>query len=224
LEKGLLDEAKAAALSTSECLELIFAPGFSTAEQVSAVSGRGVGMDVVRSAIMALGGRVTIDSRLGEGTKFILDIPVPKTVMVEQTVVAESRGVLVAVPLQAISRIVPGEEVKTITVDGVRAFQHDNRTIRIIDHTALGPQEMHRASRKDGDGSVIVLRNKNYLVGLEVDAIFDQLEAVVRPFDSIIKEIPGFCGTTLLGDDRIAYVVSPAEIISITLDVAEQAA
>jgi two-component system chemotaxis sensor kinase CheA len=181
-------------------------------------------MDVVRSAIQALGGRVTIDSRLGEGTKFLLDIPVPKTVVVEQTVVAESQGVMVAIPLQAISRIIPGDEVKTISVDGVRAFQYDNRTIRLIDHTALAPQAGACRKAADTVGSVIVLKNKSHSVGLQVDTIFDQLEAVIRPFDSIIHQIPGFCGTTLMGDDRIAYVVSPPEIISITLDVTEQAA
>jgi two-component system chemotaxis sensor kinase CheA len=224
IEKGLVDEETAAKLSDSEAFELIFLPGFSTAEQVSAVSGRGVGMDVVRSSILALNGRITIASKAGEGSKFVLDIPIPKTVMVEQTVVAESHGTLVAVPLQAISRIIPGEEVKTVKVDGVVAFLHDNRTIRLIDHRALAPFASHEVDYDPRRGSVVVLRNKANYVGLHVDAIFDQLEAVVRPFDAIIQEIPGFCGTTLLGDDRIAYVVSPAEVVSIALGVTEQAA
>ena len=235
IEKGLIDETKAETLTESEGFELIFLPGFSTAEQVSAVSGRGVGMDVVRSSILALNGRISIESKLGEGTRFILDIPVPKTVMVEQTVVAESKGTLIAIPLQAISRIIPREEVKPLRLRQSLAFQHENTTVRLIDHRSLAPNgpglssdkliaDMTKQIGEGGKGSVIVLRDKSQNVGLLVDAIYDQLEAVVRPFDSVVQQIPGFRGTTVLGDDQIAYVVSPADVISISLGTSEEEA
>ena len=235
LEKGLIDEARSKALSDSEAFELIFLPGFSTAEVVSAVSGRGVGMDVVRSSILALNGRISIESKLGYGSKFILDIPIPKTVMVEQTVVAESKGTLIAIPLQSISRIIPRDELSLLRLQGALTFQHDNHTIRLIDHRCLAPSrtrhevetiidEMVAQVGAPGAGSVIVLRDKNRNVGLIVDAIHDQLEAVVRPFDSVIQQIPGFRGTTTFGDDQIAYVVSTPEVISISLGVSEDAA
>lgn len=223
LEKGLVDEARAATLTDPEIFELIFLPGFSTAEQLSSVSGRGVGMDVVRSSILALNGRISIESELGKGSKFVLDIPVPKTVMVEQTVIAVSSGTMIAVPLQAISRILPSEEVRITKIDQSWAFQHENRAIKLIHYSSLGGKG-HASKSAPPQGSIIILRDKSNFVGIVVDEIYDQLEAVVRPFDSVINQIPGFRGTTVLGDDHIAYVISPAEVISISLGIMEQAA
>ena len=219
IHKGLILPHQADAMSEQELLELIFLPGFTTADQVSSLSGRGVGMDVVRSQVLALHGRVKLESYEGVGTKFVLEIPVPKTVMVEETIVAQSDGVNLTIPMTGIARISPVKDLKVIRVGDLWTCQFDGVTVKLFKHR-------HIDSLKFGDwptppkGHIVFMKYKSVTVGMVVDAIHDQLEAVIRPFDPAIGSLPGFKGTTILADDQIAYVVAANEAAERVMGIA----
>ncbi len=218
IEKGFIDVSQKSLLSDAEAFDLLFLPGFSTAEKVTEISGRGVGMDVVKSEITNIGGRIKIDSVLGIGTTFNIEIPVPKTVLVEQTVLVKSGRINLAVPLNSIAYL---SSLSTLTVNWVgpqKTFQFQNRTVALRSFSELVSRKPDVIERDLSQFSVVVLQHKSRYLGLLVNGIHDQLEAVIRPFDSISNHFPGFKGTTVLGDDSIAYVVAPDEFVQLGLD------
>jgi two-component system chemotaxis sensor kinase CheA len=210
IDRGLVSKSQVGEMPDAEIFGLIFLPGFSTAEKVSAVSGRGVGMDVVKTAITGLHGRIRIESEPGRGTRFILEIPVPKTVMVEETIVAQAGDIFISIPMTGIARISPIESLITTQIGDMWTSQFDETTAKLFrtDHIESGRCESWPAPPK---GHVIFLKHRSAVVGLVVEQIHDQLEAVVRPFDGVVGQMKGFKGTTVLGDDQIAYVLSPNE-------------
>lgn len=221
VQNGLVSEAAAKAMSDTEVFDMIFLPGFSTAEKVTGTSGRGVGMDVVKSEILSHNGRVRIDSKLGQGTTFVIEIPVMKAVMVEQTILTKFKEAIFAIPLVSISRIVSMDQLQIVTMGHHRTCQFEGATVQVrsyeeylLKRDVLSEEDLKRRS-------VVFMTHKNQSFGMVVDQIQDQLEAVIRPFDSIVKEMPGFKGTTVLGNERIAYIVSPEHMYSL-VQVTEQ--
>jgi two-component system chemotaxis sensor kinase CheA len=221
VEKNLIEEYKQTSLTDEEAFDLLFLPGFSTAEKVTEISGRGVGMDVVKSEILNIKGKVRIESVLGQGTRFNIEIPVPKTVIVEQTVLVKSGETLLAVPLSAIAQLTSTKTLITTHVGQEKTCQFQGRTVSLKRFGAL-VQSVGGACSGDlnfEDTALVILQHKNEYLGLLVDSIHDQLEAVIRPFDKITNTLPGFKGTTVLGDDSIAYVVAPDEFVNLGLGI-----
>jgi two-component system chemotaxis sensor kinase CheA len=218
IEKGIIDKQSAFSMSEQDVYDLLFAPGFSTAEQVTSVSGRGVGMDVVKSEIAKLGGRVQIESSIGQGTKLILTIPVPKTVLVENTLLAESGGHQIVIPLVSISKIAPVRELILSKVDGRMTCQHEGMTIPLGDYRSFIESPL-RGSSADKDelspeSLVLIISHKKHSLALYVDKVVDQLEAVVRPFDNVVETLPGFKGTSLLDSEHVAFVLDAESLLS----------
>lgn len=228
LAKGLISKSRAANLSLEEIYELIFVSGFSTAEQVTEISGRGVGMDVVKSTITGMNGKIKIDSTLGQGTQFTLNIPTPKTVMVDQTVLVKSHNILLAIPLYSIAQLTTVSNLKLANVGHRVTCQYQEKTIvlgryeEFLGESSQRPETMEEIIRKDC--SVVILQYKNKYLGLLVDSIHQQFEAVVRGFDQVVRSFPGFKGTTILGDDSIAYVLLSDEIVTIGLELMKEVA
>ena len=212
--KGLLTESAASSLNESESIELIFLPGFSTAEKVTNISGRGIGMDAIRSVVLSVNGKIQIFSKIGKGTRISIEIPIPKTVIVEQTIITRSGNTLLAIPLTGISHITSVNSIQISSVGHHQTMQYAQTTIRIVDINALIKSENIKL-KKDSftKESIIVLRGKSNFIGLFVDEIVGQLEAVVRPFNNIIGNIESLKGTTVLDEERIAYVLSPQEAV-----------
>lgn len=235
IEKGLIEETKRTGLSDEEAFDLIFLPGFSTAEKVTGISGRGVGMDVVKSEILNLKGKIKIESKLKVGTTFRIEVPVPKTVMVEQTVLVKSGETLIAVPLNAIAQLTSNATLLTSTVGFQKTCQFQGRTVPLKTFLEISEQIVNgemlverKASNAKQDAvesaSIVILQHKSEFMGLMVDSIHDQLEAVIRPFDKVTNTFPGFKGTTVLGDDSIAYVVAPEEFVTLGLGLSKATA
>ncbi|OFZ54189.1 MAG: hypothetical protein A2428_01865 [Bdellovibrionales bacterium RIFOXYC1_FULL_54_43] len=210
VSKGLLQHEQANALSDDEALQLILLPGFSTSATVSSVSGRGVGMDVVKTSVESLNGTLRILTREGQGTTFKLEFPIPKTVIVEQTVVVSSGSYFLAVPMPAIAKIIP-----------LTSTERENLLARR--YTKFGPSILPAlpcnelfglpiTKSRGGKSHLIVLRCARASIGTIVDGVHSRLEAVVRPFGRIPGRPLGFKGTTMLDDDKLAYVISPDEI------------
>ncbi len=211
-------------MSDQEVFELLFIAGFSTAEVVSDLSGRGVGMDVVKTAVTALGGNVRFDSVKGTGTTLTLNIPVPKSIMVEQSIVAISSNILIAIPLSCISEIKPVQSMDFTYINPFWMIEHNGKTIPIATYEQLiNPSQTNR-QRIDikPDELVVVIIHKDMSVALRIEEIKDQLEAVVRPFDRITQVIPGFKGTSHLPGDELAYMVSSEDFLKLVTQHSQQ--
>jgi two-component system chemotaxis sensor kinase CheA len=211
LEKGLRTAEELERLSEDEIVQLIFAPGFSTAEQVSDLSGRGVGMDVVRTMVAAAGGTITLVSQLGQGTH--VTITLPTTLAVSRVMVVELAGTVLGIPFAAIVetvRLRPGDVRR---VAGGEAIVLRDRLVPIVDLAkvlGLGGG----SQRTDGgkEPAVLVTRVGGLDVGLKVDELQGNVDVLVKPPVGVIRHLKLVSGTALLGDGRVLLVVDLDEI------------
>lgn len=218
IEKGILSADRAKELDGQEAYQLIFEPGLSTAEYVTDISGRGVGMDAVKQSITNLGGQVFIESTPGKGTKIFFEVPVPRTVQVEETVLAKTRDLYLALPLSHIIEIIPMRDVATNLIEGRILGQFRGRSVPLFKHPSQDGSTTKAPFTAEG-GSVVFLHSKGSNIGLHVDSIHDQLEAVVQPFNTLFGSFDGFKGTTVLNDEDIAYVIEVEDYINTYLKV-----
>jgi two-component system chemotaxis sensor kinase CheA len=205
LDLDLASETDLAAKSDAEICSFIFAPGFSTAPEVTSISGRGVGMDVVRSNIEQIGGTVDLKSIPGKGTTFIIKIPL--TLAIVSALIVEAGGERFAIPQLAVLEL-------------VRAGSGEHRIERIKDtpvlrlRNALLPllylKEILRIGDGGGDeGFVVVTQVGNQVFGTVVDSVFHTEEIVIKPMSSKLRHIPVFSGTTILGDGSVIMILDP---------------
>jgi len=213
IEKGLITPETI--LSREEIDLLIFAPGFSTAQQVSNISGRGVGMDVVRQNVKELGGRITIESEPGSGTTFTLTLPL--TLAISDGMVVNVGDQTLVVPLANVVeslRPAPGE------VQGLGAqramINVRGRFIPVLPlHISVGADE---AVKDPEQGVLIVVETEGAgRAALLVDAIVDQRQVVIKSLDTHFRSVEGVAGATILGDGRVALIVDVDGLVARTL-------
>jgi len=228
VKKGVVTEAQAAGMDDREAVMLIMAPGFSTAEKVSDISGRGVGMDVVRSNIEALGGSVAVDSRPGAGTTMTLKLPL--TLAIIPSLLVKVAGRRFAVPQVALEELVrlrrgaPGHGVEC--VQGAEVMRLRERLLPLVRLDAvLGVP----GGRDDGTlaVNVLVLKVNGDRYGLVVDEVLDSEEIVVKLLPSMLKDHPCYAGATIMGDGGVAMILDAVGIATtagLHLEAAEPAA
>ncbi|PHQ95097.1 MAG: chemotaxis protein CheA [Marinosulfonomonas sp.] len=210
LEKGLVQEG--AQLSDAEIDNLLFMPGFSTASEVSDLSGRGVGMDVVKSAILALGGRVTIQSEPGSGTTFTISLPLTLAVL-DGMVIDVAQQTLV-VPLNTIT------ETLTLTENDIRALGPETSVIKVrntfVPLLDLGAELGYRTPMDSYIGAIVLLiaQEDGTHAALVVDAIQDQRQVVIKGLQDTFGSVPGVAAATILGDGKIALILDPVDVIA----------
>lgn len=203
VKKGMMDEDAAARLSDREAYMLIFAPGFSTKEKISDVSGRGVGMDVVKTRITQLNGSVEIESEMGKGTRVLIKVPLTLAIM--PTLMIKLGEQTFALPLVNVSEIFHLDLTKTNVVDG-------RRVIMIRDHAlplyylsgwlvAGCPQTL------PSSGHVVVVHIGTQQIGFVVDQLIGQEEVVIKPLGALLHGTRGMAGATITGDGRIALIL-----------------
>jgi two-component system chemotaxis sensor kinase CheA len=215
IDTKLISPTLAAAMSDSEINNLVFLPGFTTSAKVTEVSGRGVGMDVVKGEIERVGGTVNLFSDPGRSTTLEIKIPILKTVVVEHSLLVETKDRLLAIPLVAIVDIKPLKKSDLTFVKHSWTLQHQGHTIPVATYEQFlshGFDSDHNLKTHESE-MVIVLIYKNQHIALRVDRVVDQLEAVIRPFCQIIGKIKGFAGISILSDAQLAYVVSAEEMV-----------
>ena len=205
--RSVAPAARIAAMSDDEVVELIFAPGFSTASRVTDLSGRGVGMDVVRTAIERLGGRVSVSSRPGLGT--VVRFTLPFTVMMTQVLTVEAAGQVFGVPMEAVVETVRVERAAIASVGAAQALVLRNRTLPVID---LGRALGHEQRATGEQANVLIVSVGGQLGGLEVDRLGDRLDVMLKAPEGLLAGVPGIDGTTLLGDGRVLIVLDLGEI------------
>ncbi|WP_394221971.1 chemotaxis protein CheA [Alteromonas gracilis] len=203
ISRGVLDADAAARMSDVEAFNLIFAPGFSTKTEISDISGRGVGMDVVKTKINQLNGTVNIDSQLGKGTR--LDIKVPLTLAILPTLMIVVGKQTFALPLGAVNEIINMDIKKTNTVDGQLTMIVRSKAIPLFflgEWLIRGPKNIDREK-----GHVVVVQIGTQQVGFVVDALIGQEEVVIKPLDALLQGTPGMAGATITSDGGIALIL-----------------
>ncbi len=204
---GLCSSEELAAMSPQQIAGLIFAPGFSTADQVTNVSGRGVGMDVVRSNVEQIGGSVKVDTKAGQGTTFTVSIPL--TLAIVPALIVTAAGHRLALPQLGILEIVrcgDRDERKITTVDGCPILRLRDQFLPVLSmREILGLDR--KGEGEDHTGYVLVLEAGGQPYGVLVDGVLDSEEIVVEPIASVLKDLTVFAGATILGDGQVAMVL-----------------
>jgi len=204
VEKGLMDADAAARLDDTEAFNLIFAPGFSTKEEISDVSGRGVGMDVVKTRIVQLNGTIEIDSSPGVGT--LLKIKVPLTLAIMPTLMVMLDDQTFALPLVSVSEIFSLDLTETNRVDGQEVIMLRNQPLPIYflkDWLVKGA----RGQAHPTHGHVVVVTIGNQKAGFVVEKLIGQEEVVIKPLGKMLHGTAGLSGATITGDGKIALIL-----------------
>ena len=204
IKRGVLDEDSAARMSDEDAYNLIFAAGFSTKDKVSEVSGRGVGMDVVKTKISQLNGSVKINSELGKGTELMIKVPL--TLAILPTLMVAVKQQTFALPLAVVSEIIDLDMKKTNTVDGQLTLIVRNRAIPLFFLEKWLVRNPDGSARNE-NGHVVVVQIGNQQVGFVVNALIGQEEVVIKPLDKLLQGTPGMAGATITSDGGIALII-----------------
>ena len=203
VEKGLLDKDAADRLNEFECYNLIFAPGFSTKTEISDVSGRGVGMDVVKTKISQLNGTVNVFSVQGQGSKIVIKVPLTLAIMPTLMVMLGDQAF--AFPLVNVNEIFHLDLSRTNVVDGQEVvFVRDKALPLFYLKRWLVSKAAHV---EQGEGHVVILTVGNQRIGFVVDQLVGQEEVVIKPLGKMLQGTPGMSGATITGDGRIALIL-----------------
>ncbi len=213
VDKGVISEAEAERLSEKEALNLIFAPGFSTAETVTDISGRGVGMDVVKTNISKLNGLIDIETQLGKGSRFILKLPL--TVAIIETLMVGVGGETFAIPLSSV-------------IETIRVSWEDIRTINNKEVIPLRDRVLPVLRLSDEfDIPVMEFENRLYVVviglaekriGILVEDLFGQEEVLIKPLGDYLSDNEGVSGATITGDGKVVLILDVNSLIQRQLD------
>lgn len=203
VEKGMLEKDAADRLSDLECYNLIFAPGFSTKTEISDVSGRGVGMDVVKTKISQLNGTVNVFSTKGQGSRVVIKVPLTLAIMPTLMVMLGNQAF--AFPLVNVNEIFHLDLSRTNVVDG--------QEVVIVRDKALPLFYLKRwlvndaVQEEQREGHVVILSVGNQSIGFVVDQLVGQEEVVIKPLGKMLQGTPGMSGATITGDGRIALIL-----------------
>ncbi|MGM0634354.1 MAG: chemotaxis protein CheA, partial [Pseudomonadota bacterium] len=201
VDKGVMDAEAAARLTDSECFDLIFAPGFSTKQEISDVSGRGVGMDVVKTKISQLNGTVTIDSKKGQGSH--IKIKVPLTLAILPTLMVIVGDQTFALPLSVVNEIFNLDLNRTNVVDGRQVVTVRDKALPLF-HLQRWLCGRAAGEAEHGDANVVIVNVGSQRIGFVVDSLIGQEEVVIKPLGHVLQGTPGMAGATITGDGRIA--------------------
>lgn len=205
IEKGIVGRAEAETMTEAQVHRLIFAPGFSTAAAITNVSGRGVGMDVVRSNIEQIGGQIELQSTLGQGC--VVTVKIPLTLAIVSALIIRAAGERFAVPqasVQELVKVSADSDHRFEEIEHVRMLRLREQLIPLIDLSEeLGCERRNEAK------FVLIMRVGAHRFGVLVEEVIDTEEIVVKPLASVLRAIPVFSGATLLGDGSVVLIIDP---------------
>lgn len=226
LKKELITADQAASMSEREAMNLIFLPGFSTAAQITNVSGRGVGMDVVVTNLEKIGGALDINSQPGKGTVFKIKIPL--TLAIIPALIISTQGERYAIPQVNLLELVrlQGEETqaKVEMIHGTPVYRLRGKLLPLVFLNSFLKPDADMSGQHRSDANIIILRAGEREFGLVVDAVYDTKEIVVKPLGKHLKSVSAFSGATIMGDGRVALILDiysiaqAANIVSLAQD------
>ena len=216
IQNGLASESELEGMADAQIYQFIFKPGFSTAAAVTAVSGRGVGMDVVRTNIEKIGGTIELKSKFGRGSTFVIKIPL--TLAIVSALIVESCGERFAIPQISVVELVRASadsEHRIERIHGTPVLRLRNRLLPLV-----SLERLLRLDRREGDTTtesfIIVAQVGTYNFGIMVDRVFDTEEIVVKPVAPILRHLSLFSGNTILGDGSVIMILDPNGIAAST--------
>lgn len=209
VEKGFISPEEATALTHEQCFQLIFLPGFSTAQTVSEISGRGVGMDVVRSNITALQGIIRISSELGRGSRITIQLPL--TLMVSKGLLVETAGQALIIPLENVLETMKVQACSIMKRKGKKMFHHRNEVVGVVSLAEI--LNMH--GQEQEIVPMVLISNGAAKVGLMVDRLLNEQDVLVKTLPDYLSNLPGMGGATILGDGTVALVLNASELVEL---------
>jgi two-component system chemotaxis sensor kinase CheA len=220
IEKDLITESEAADMTDTEAYDLIFRPGFSTAQDVSQVSGRGVGMDVVKTNLRRLNGSIDIESTLGEGSRFVMKLPL--TLAIIQSLLVKVGHETFAIPLHSVTEVINLADNEVHTIQGREVMHHRDRVLPLL---RIGESlEVDGYERDARDAYVVVVAIAHHRLGVVVDGLVSQKEIVIKPLGEYLKNVPGVAGSTILGNGSVILILDVGEMIRMRADELRQLA
>ncbi|MEM6689929.1 MAG: chemotaxis protein CheA [Planctomycetota bacterium] len=217
IQRGLIDTAEAEQLADGQIVALIWQPGFSTATEVSDVSGRGVGMDIVRSTVRSVGGTVECESQVGQGTKFIIRLPL--TMAIIQALLIEAHGVSMAIPMDHLDEIVSVDQAKSIQLGQQHTFELRGKYLRCVNLSELmdfnhiksvGFSE--RPEVLQSSNEIAVVRAGEESFGILIDQAIGIRDIVVKSLRQNFTDVPGLAGASIMGDGSVALILDVGEL------------
>ncbi len=212
-----LDSALLAAASNQELLSLIFEPGFSTSDRVTALSGRGVGMDVVRDHLRQIRGEISVDTQAGVGTTFTLSLPF--TLSVVRVLLVESNGMLLAFPADTISELILLQSEQVIATAGSEVLNWSGTLVQLIRLsrwlTFYCPRQPYalESAPSINEATVLMVNQGTQLFGLQVDRCWGEQEVAIRRVEGTLSLPPGFANCTIMGDGRVVPLVNVPDLL-----------
>lgn len=213
IERGLASEAELEGLTEQQVLRFVFRPGFSTAARVTSVSGRGVGMDVVRTNIERIGGTVDLWSEKGRGTAFIIRVPL--TLAIVSVLIIECTGQRFAIPQNSVVELVrasAGSEHRIEQLDEAPVLRLRERLLPLVYLDRLLDLEASAGGSRTDEAFIVVAQVGSSSFGIVVDRVFDIEEIVIKPVAPILRDIALFSGNTIIGDGSVIMILDPAAI------------
>ena len=216
VERGMLSQQEAAALNEAETLELIFRSGLSTTKQVSAISGRGVGMDVVRQNVEQLRGLIQAQTQAGKGATFLLTLPL--TLATSNVLLMQVAGQTVGLPLMNVDRILRVDASQTGAIEGRPAIYAEGRLLPLVDlaHLLELPGKLLGANRpapKDAKMHVAIIAMADKRIAARVDGFLATQEVVIKPLGRQVRRVRNIAGAAVLGNGQVVLILNPADLI-----------
>jgi two-component system chemotaxis sensor kinase CheA len=209
-EKGLASLEDLRRRSDDDIIQLIFAPGFSTVDSVSELSGRGVGMDVVRTMVTRAGGTITVTNKRGEGTATRITLPV--TMAVSRVMILEAGGTEVGIPFASITETVRVQDSELKHVGQGRAIVLRGRMVPVWNLAEVLALPKSEARAEDGV-AILVIRAAGHELGLAVEGFQDTVDVITKPLAGVLGQLELFSGTAMLGDGRVLLVLDPKVLV-----------
>jgi two-component system chemotaxis sensor kinase CheA len=212
IRRRVVSEADARDLNPQEIIELIFVPGFSTREEATHVSGRGMGMDIVKTNISRLSGMIDIETVVGKGTRFSITLPI--TLAIIQALVVETAGQTFCIPLNSVIESVMIQSSEIHTVEGFEVVSLRDRTLPLLHLGKIFALREGNHYRDPDRIYVVIIGAAQHRVGLVVDDLRGQQDVVIKPMGSALRRVPGIAGATELGANRTVLLLDVAALVA----------
>lgn len=213
VEKGIVGEEELEQMERRDILDFVFHPGFSTASEVTDVSGRGVGMDIVRNVVKKLDGQISIESELGQGSTFTISLPL--TLAITQALMITVDGDTFAIPLNAVSETltISPENIKKVRGKDVIVLREN--TIPLVSASEIfGSENLDSFKKAESDLSVVILKSGDRFIGLIVEELLNQQEIVIKSLGNYLQDTEYISGATIIGDGDVALIIDVRDIVA----------
>lgn len=216
VSKGLISAADAERLTTQQTYQLIWEPGFSTAEKVTEISGRGMGMDIVRSKIEQLNGVVELDSQFGVGTTITIKLPLTMAILPSLLTVISND--VFAVPVESVVEIVRVSEKALQTIHGLCTARVRGRVVSVVELNALlqwADGSVRTATSTNGERTLVIVGTDGHELGLAVDGLLGEEDIVIKSLAENYRNVPGLAGASILGNGRVSLILDVSSLIAL---------